>query len=78
MVKLECKVSVFRSLIDSISKIVSEVVLVFSDKGVKLQCMDTNHVGLIMLSLPKSTFISYKCEGEEKLGFSLTSFLKIS
>lgn len=77
MVKFECKVSVFRNLINAISKIVSDVVFVFTEKGVKLQCMDTNHVGLIMLSLPKATFIRYKCEGEEKLSFSLPSFLKI-
>lgn len=77
MVKFECKVSVFRNLIDAISKTVSEVVFVFSKKGVKLQSMDSNHVGLIMLSLPKSTFIRYNCAGEEKLAFSLASFLKI-
>lgn len=77
MVKLECKVSTFKSLIDSVAKIVSDVVLVFSDKGVKMQCMDPNHVGLVMMSLPKSTFQRYKCKGEEKIGMNLETLLKI-
>lgn len=77
MVKLECKVSVFKNLIEAVANIVSEVVLVFSNKGVKMQCMDPNHVGLVMLSLPKSTFQRYKCDAEEKIGLSLATLLKI-
>jgi len=77
MLKLECNVAVFRNLIDSIGKIVSEVVMVFTKKGVKLQCMDTNHVGLIMLSLPKTTFVKYTCATDQQLGINLTSFIKI-
>jgi proliferating cell nuclear antigen len=76
-IKLECNVSTFRNLIDSISKIVSDVVFVFTPKGVKLQCMDSNHVGLIMLSLPKTTFKKYTCTKEEEIGMNLLSFIKI-
>lgn len=82
MVKLECKVSVLKSLIVAISKIINEVVLVCTSKGVKLQSMDSNHVGLIMLSLPKSTFTKYTCKLEksvenEQIPINLPSLLKI-
>jgi proliferating cell nuclear antigen len=82
MVKFECKIAGFRNLIDAISQIVSDVVFVFTKKGIKLQCMDTSHVGLIMLSLPRSTFIRYTFTAgenttEEKVGMNLVSFLKI-
>ena len=77
MVKFECKVSTFRSLIEAITGVIPDALMVFTDKGVKMQCMDPNHVGLVMLSLPKSTFVRYKCTGEEKLGMSLQTLLKI-
>ena len=75
--KLECKLSNLRSLIAALSIVNSELVIECNSKGIKSQCMDSNHVGLVMFTIPKKSFKKYTCESTERLGLNLDALSKI-
>lgn len=69
--------SVFKSVVDAVSKIVNNVVVDFNESGMTLQAMDSCHVSLCFLHLKSTGFIGYRCEKNISIGISLLEMSKI-
>lgn len=51
----------FKNIISVVKDFVEEISLVFDQNGLYSQSMDSSHISLIIISLPKSDFSLYKC-----------------
>ena len=67
----------FQSLIDTLSKIVDEVVFHVTPEGVKAVALDPAQVALIKIDLPVDNFTEYEVEDEVKMGVNVGNVLKI-
>jgi proliferating cell nuclear antigen PCNA len=74
----------FRDIFESISSLFPQVVLIFGEDGLDMQCMDTCKVALGELYIPPESFTNYDFDGDEadntfrvKVGVDLGSFVKI-
>ncbi len=67
---------VFQSLIEAMGKIVDEVALVADEDKVTMKAIDPAQVVLMQITIPKTSFLDYEVEGEEKLGFEIANLVK--
>jgi proliferating cell nuclear antigen PCNA len=73
------KSDAFASIFQHIKLFTEHVSLMCDDAGVKMQCMDTAHVAIVELTLPKDWFDEYKNPSGEthRLGFNATFLHRI-
>lgn len=69
--------SVFKSIIDSVSKLSDNAVFYFNTHGVTMQAMDSCHVALCFLNLDKSGFVEYECKTDLNIGLSLVELSRV-
>ncbi len=68
----------FRTIMESLAKIVDEVALHVTKDEVRIRAMDPAHVALIDLTLPSTSFIEYEVEGDEVVGgVSIANVFKV-
>ncbi len=67
---------VFQSLVEAVGKIVDEVALVADEEKVTMKAIDPAQVVLMQITIPKTAFLEYEVEGEEKLGFEIANLVK--
>lgn len=70
-------VSIFKKIIDIITKLVTDVNFECTSKGFGLQSMDSSHVSLISLFLKSSSFEEYYCNRSTLIGVNLEALGKI-
>ena len=70
------KIDTFRNLIKSLSVIVEEGCFTLGEDQMGLLAMDPSHVAMVDFELPREAFDKYLCEGEKKLSFNISEFLK--
>ena len=66
-----------RTLIEGLKDILTDTTFEFSPAGIKLLCMDGNHVSLVSLKLEAENFEYYKCENTFKIGINISNFHKL-
>ncbi|MEM4648004.1 MAG: hypothetical protein QXO12_01685 [Candidatus Pacearchaeota archaeon] len=62
--RVELKPKFFSEIISIISQLVSEVNLQFDKNGLKIMALDPASVAMVILEMPKSSFLDYKVEKE--------------
>ena len=68
----------FRTIMESLAKIVDEVAIHVTQESVRIRAMDPAHVALIDLMLPSTSFIEYDVEGDEVVGgVSIANVFKV-
>ncbi len=70
-------VKMFQNLIDSLSKIVDEIVFHITDDGVRAVAIDPAQIAMIKVYLPSDAFTEYSVENEVDLGVNVGNLLKI-
>ncbi len=68
---------VFKDMVDVISQIIDEGVFTFSESGLEFLAPDRATVAVIHARIPASSFESYTCSGEEKVGLNIPAFLTV-
>ena len=66
-----------RTLIEGLKDILTDTTFQFSPEGIKLLCMDGNHVSLVSLKLEAENFEYFKCENTFKIGLNISNFHKL-
>ncbi|MGB9726325.1 MAG: proliferating cell nuclear antigen (pcna) [Fervidicoccaceae archaeon] len=69
--------SVFKNLFETISKLLEELKLIFTEEGLKIRAIDPSNVALIDVTFPKEAFTEYKVEGSLEVGLSMSTALKV-
>ena len=69
--------SVFKSLIEMLSKMLDEAALTFSEDGMKIRAMDPANIALVDVYYPKEAFTEYEIEEEGECGINLAVALKL-
>ncbi|CAM9531634.1 unnamed protein product [Pylaiella littoralis] len=69
--------SVFKSIIDSVSKLADHAVFYFNTTGITMQAMDPCHVALCFMKLDKSGFVDYECNTDLNIGLSLVELSRV-
>lgn len=68
----------FYNILEALSKLVDEVVMIIKPDGVKAMALDPAHIALVAIELPPESFVEYEVEGDEvRLGFNVTNTMKI-
>ncbi len=67
----------FKSIVDSLAKLVDEVSIRVDQEGFHLKALDPAHVALIEIFLPATSFLTYEVEGEEVIGISMANLGKL-
>lgn len=68
----------FANLVEALKDLVGEVTLVCEPDGMSLNSMDSAHVALVCMKLPKTFFVSYSCVQPMVMGLSLVTLSKIA
>ena len=63
--------SVFKSLIEMLSKMLDEIVLTFREDGIRIRAMDPANIALVDVYYPKEAFTEYELEEESECGVNL-------
>lgn len=71
------KTDVFCKALSSITDLVDEVNLVFSERGIKITSMDTAHVSLTQMKISRDFFDVYKVNKDVIIGVKLTTLCRI-
>ena len=66
-----------RTLIEGLKDILTDTSFQLSPAGIKLLCMDGNHVSLVSLKLEAENFEYFKCENTFKIGLNISNFHKL-
>ncbi|MGC9106234.1 MAG: proliferating cell nuclear antigen (pcna) [Thermoprotei archaeon] len=66
-----------RAIVDALTKLVDEALLVFKPEGVELITVDRAHIALIKISIPSSAFQEYDVSEEFKFGFNAAMLSKL-
>jgi len=69
--------SIFKNLFETVSKLVEEVKLLFSDEGLRIRAMDASNVALIDVAFPQSAFSEYVLESPLDVGLSMSTVIKV-
>lgn len=69
--------SVFKNLFETISKLLEEVKLLFTENELKIKAMDPSNVALIDVTFPKEAFVEYRVEKPLEIGLSMSTVLKV-
>ncbi len=67
----------FQSVMETLSKIVDEAVMIITNDGVRIRALDPAHVAMIDITMPPETFLEYEVEGEARVGFNVANIAKI-
>lgn len=67
----------FKEIMDSLSKLVDEVVLKATPDGLTIRALDPGKVALIEINLPQTVFLEYQVPGEALIGLSVNSLTKL-
>lgn len=70
------KIDTFRNLIKALSVIIEEGCFTLGEDQMGLLAMDPSHVAMVDFELPGEAFDKYLCEGEKKLSFNISEFLR--
>eukprot|EP00741_Cyanophora_paradoxa_P003190 tig00000681_g3099.t1 len=65
------QVQAVKSLVEAVKDIVTEVNMTFGEEGVRVAAMDSAHVCLVYVSLPKDNIEEYTCVGNHVLGLNM-------
>lgn len=66
--------SSFRTLIEGLKDVLTDVNWTFDETGVKVLCMDGNHVSLVSLKLEAGNFELYECVKKMTVGINMNNF----
>lgn len=66
-----------RAIVDALTKLVDEALLVFKPEGVELITVDRAHIALIKINIPSSAFQEYDVSEEFKFGFNAAMLSKL-
>lgn len=66
--------SSFRTLIEGLKDVLTDVNWTFDENGVKVLCMDGNHVSLVSLKLEAGNFELYECAQKMTVGINMNNF----
>ena len=69
--------SALRTLVECMKEILTDVNWVFDKTGIKVLCMDGNHVSLVSLKLDAANFETYECVSKITIGMNMTNFFKL-
>ena len=69
--------SAIRTLTEGLKDILTDTNIEFSPVGIKLLCMDGNHVSLVSLKLESQNFEHYECSNTFKIGLNILNFYKL-
>ncbi len=67
----------FKSIVDSLAKLVDEVAIRVNEDGFHLKALDPARIALIEIYLPATSFLTYEVEGEETIGLSMANLGKL-
>lgn len=67
----------FKEIMDSLSKIVDEVVLKATPEALTIRAMDPGKVALIEINLPQTVFLEYEVPQEASIGLSVNNLSKL-
>lgn len=70
-------VTFFIQLFNTTKGIVDEINLDFTNEGIEYQAIDSSHVSLVSLKIPKISFLSYQIQKRFNIGINLASILLI-
>lgn len=59
------------------SYLVDDIILVINNRGISITAIDANHVGMLLVELPKTFFSKYRCNEELEWGISILDITKI-
>lgn len=66
-----------RTLIEALKETLTDTVIFCDEAGLKIKCMDGNHIVLVYLKLDAEKFEYYKVNGSHELGVNMNNFFKI-
>lgn len=66
-----------KSAIDSVVNLVEEGVFDIKKDGVYLRAMDPSQISMINFTMPKSAFVEYNLEEEQKVGLNITQLSNV-
>ena len=69
--------ALFKNLFISLHKLVNNISLECTDKGLRIHTMDKGQIALVDVFLPSSSFQIYNCPHNYALGINIESLLKI-
>lgn len=64
-------------LLSVVRVIIDEINFEFTENGLEFQAIDSSHVSLVSLNIPKESFLSYQITKRLTIGINLDSMLKI-
>lgn len=67
----------FKEIIDSLSKMIDEVVFQVRHEGLLIRAMDPGRVSLIEINIPSALFLEYVVDKESNLGLSVASLSRV-
>lgn len=68
---------IFKTIFESITKIIDEVTLICDSDGIHLSALDRSHITFVELELDKTLFDTYQCDVPEKISIDCEEFLKV-
>ena len=63
-----------KQIIDIIKSMNRDVLLEFSNNGLTLKCLDTNHISIIVMKIDNFQFKQYHCENDVQVGINVNDF----
>tara|TARA_B110000438_G_scaffold243317_1_gene243310 strand:- start:71 stop:892 length:822 start_codon:yes stop_codon:yes gene_type:complete len=69
--------SAIRVLIEGLKDILTDVNFTFDTSGIKLLCMDGNHISLVRLMLDADNFEHYYCARKMSIGLNMSNFFRL-
>lgn len=67
----------FKEIIDSLSRMIDEVVFQVKHEGLLIRAMDPGRVSLIEINIPSTLFLEYVVDRESNIGLSVANLSKI-
>ncbi|HIQ03202.1 MAG TPA: proliferating cell nuclear antigen (pcna) [Desulfurococcales archaeon] len=68
---------VWKYIIGSIKKIITEGVFVVNEEGLHMRTMDSSHIAMIDIYVPSTAFEEFEVEGESSIGVNFDELSKI-
>lgn len=69
--------SAFKILMEALKELLTDTCIEFDDTGMKIMCMDNNHVVLVHLKLDACKFEHYYCENKIVIGVNMINMYKL-
>ena len=69
--------SIFKSIFESVARIIDEVTLIADSEGVRLKALDKSHITFISLDLHYDLFDEYICDVPEKINIDADQFWRV-